>query len=102
MDGARSIGLQQPAWFGWRRIAALLAVLGILALLSHEFGHYVHAETPDSCAFSYIANGVPPAPAPFVVPAPTLIEAAAWFAAVGVSAPTCHDPHRSARGPPSH
>lgn len=95
------MALRQPAMAGWRRIVALLAVLGVLTLLSHEFAHYVHADAPDSCAFGYIANSVPPAPPPALLPAPALVATVVWFVGSGAGAPSCSDPHRSARGPPA-
>lgn len=101
MDRARARHLPAPVFAGWRRLVALLAVLGIVTLLGHELAHYVHAEAPDSCAFAYIANSVPPAPPTVVLPAPTRTNAVAWHVPAGETVFSCHDPHRSARGPPT-
>ncbi len=101
MNRARARRLLAPAFAGWRRLVALLAVLSVVTLLGHELAHYVHADAPDSCAFAYIANSVPPAPPPVTLPAPTRIDAVAWRVPASDSVSSCHDPHRSARGPPT-
>jgi hypothetical protein len=83
-----------------RRVAGMLAIFGVVTLLGHELEHYVHADAPEACAFAYIANSVPPAPPPLVVPPPAYADAVAWALSPANVFSSCTEKHRSARGPP--